>query len=231
MPETDMSEHSTGSAGVAPRRTGFAEACGRTWHAVLAVSLLVSVSACTRGSVENFQQANIEGTEHVCSSCHGPHGRSISSDFPRLAGQQKDYLETQLEAFRDHDRADPHAQTYMWGMAAKLNDATIDGLASFYSSQKPAPGSPQDPVEVAAGKKLFDDGVLDKGVPACMACHGAEAEGAGTIPRLAGQHRASIRRQLAAFAANTRVNAVMHRELMSLTDQQIAEVSAYLAAQ
>ena len=173
-----------------PEGRGSREACGRTWHAVLAVSLLVSVSACTRGSVENFQQANHR--RHANMSAHramAPMAGASPPTFPRLAGQQKDYLEAQLEAFRDHDRADPHAQTYMWGMAAKLNDATIDGLASFYSSQKPAPGSPQDPVEVAAGKKLFDDGVLDKGVPACMACHGDEAEGAGTIPRLAGQHR------------------------------------------
>ncbi len=67
------------------------------------------------------------GTVHVCSSCHGPKGRSISSTFPRLAGQQKDYIEAQLKAFRDHTRADPHAKTYMWGMAARLSDPTIDG--------------------------------------------------------------------------------------------------------
>src|SRR5262249_9582191 len=35
---------------------------------------------------------DVAGTVHVCSSCHGPGGHSISSTFPRLAGQQKVYL-------------------------------------------------------------------------------------------------------------------------------------------
>src|ERR1700693_2114843 len=54
---------------------------------------------------------DVAGTVHVCSSCHGPGGRSTSSTFPRLAGQQKDYLVAQLQAFRDKTRADPPAQT------------------------------------------------------------------------------------------------------------------------
>jgi cytochrome c553 len=84
------------------------------------------------------RQANlppdIAGIVHVCSSCHGPGGQSISSTFPRLAGQQKDYLTTQLTNFRDHKRADPHAQTYMWGMAARLSNPTIVALATYYSA-------------------------------------------------------------------------------------------------
>ncbi len=48
-------------------------------------------------------------------------------------------------------RADPHAHTYTWGMAAPLTDPTIDGLAAFYSAQTPAAGSSDDPVEMAAG--------------------------------------------------------------------------------
>ena len=84
----------------------------------------------------------VAGTLHVCSSCHGPDGRSISPTFPRLAGQQKDYIVAQLQAFRDKTRADPHAQTYMWGMAARLSDPTIDGIAAFYASQTPIAGEP-----------------------------------------------------------------------------------------
>ena len=78
--------------------------------------------------------STVAGTVHVCSSCHGPDGRSSSPTFPRLAGQQKDYIVAQLQAFRDKTRADPHAQTYMWGMAARLSDATIDGIATYYGS-------------------------------------------------------------------------------------------------
>ena len=56
-----------------------------------------------------------------------------------------------------------------------------------------------------------------------MTCHGAGAEGAGTTPRLAGQRRLSLERQLAYFAANTRADGMMHTEAMHLTARQITE--------
>jgi cytochrome c553 len=215
MPETDMIHHPTLRGGR---------------QATLATALLVLASACS-GSVENVQQATAEGTQHICSSCHGPDGKSTSPTFPRLAGQQKDYLEAQLKAFRDHTRADPHAHTYMWGMAAKLSDDTIDGLANFYSAQKPVPGSPQNPVEVTAGIEIFDKGVPDNQVPPCMACHGDKAQGNGAIPRLAGQHRDYLEEQLAAFSSNARANPIMHETSQHLTNEQIDQVASYLAAQ
>ena len=102
--------------------------------------------------------ANVAGTEHVCSSCHGPAGRSVNPTFPNLAGQQKDYIAVQLKSFRDHTRADPHAHTYMWGMAAHLSDATIDGLAAFYSAEPPAQGSSENQEDAAGGSKIFAAG-------------------------------------------------------------------------
>jgi cytochrome c553 len=151
----------------------------------------------------------VAGTVHVCESCHGPGGRSISPTFPRLAGQQKDYIVAQLQAFRDKTRADPHAQTYMWGMAARLSDPTIDAIAAYYASQTPVAGQPSDSPETVAGKKIFTEG----------------------IPRLAGQHQAYLARQLEAFASMARANEIMHENSKDLTPQQISEVTAYLATQ
>ena len=121
---------------------------------LLAAVSVLALGACTANQKDS-QTATVEGTVHICSSCHGPTGRSVSPTFPRLAGQQKDYIEVQLKAFRDKTRADPHAHTYMWGMAAHLSDATIEGVATYYSSQSPVPGTPGDPAEMAAGKKIF----------------------------------------------------------------------------
>ena len=59
----------------------------------------------------------------VCSACHGPEGHSISSVFPNLAGQQSAYIVLQLDAFRSHERGDPNARAYMWGMASQLTDS------------------------------------------------------------------------------------------------------------
>jgi cytochrome c553 len=175
--------------------------------------------------------AVVAGTVHVCSSCHGPDGRSISSTFPRLAGQQKDYIVAQLKAFRDKTRADPHAKTYMWGMAASLSDPTIEAIAAYYASQAPVAGESASSPEVAAGKKIFTEGIPSESVPACMACHGEKAAGNGPIPRLAGQHPEYLARQLAAFASNARANVIMHRNSKDLSTMQISEVTTYLATQ
>ena len=174
---------------------------------------------------------DVRGITHVCSSCHGPGGHSISSTFPRLAAQQKDYLVAQLRAFRDHTRADPHAQTYMWGMAARLSDEAIDGIADYYSKQPAVPGEPDASPEADAGRKIFDDGIPSQSVPACKACHGDHAEGNAVIPRLAGQHRDYIETQLRAFASKARANDIMHENSKNLTADQIRDVAAYVRTQ
>jgi len=202
----------------------------RTLSIPAALALVVLVAACSGRAPEGGSaDTTVAGTVHVCSSCHRPEGRSISPTFPRLAGQQKDYLVAQLQAFRDKTRADPHAQTYMWGMAARLSDPTIDGIAAYYAAQTPVAGQPIASPETAAGKKIFTEGIPSENVPACMSCHGEGAEGNGPIPRLAGQHQAYLTRQLEAFASMARANEIMHENSKDLTPEQIAEVTAYLA--
>ncbi len=174
---------------------------------------------------------DVAGTIHVCSSCHGPTGQSINSTFPRLAGQQKDYLIAQLKAFRDHTRADPHAKTYMWGMAARLSDPLIEGIADYLSKLPPVPGRPDNSPEAAAGAKIFNEGIPAENVPACKSCHGDRAEGNSVIPRLAGQHRSYIERQLEAFASRERANEVMHENSKNLTAEQIRDVAVYVRTQ
>jgi cytochrome c553 len=175
--------------------------------------------------------AEVANTEHICSSCHGLDGRSVSPTFPRLAGQQQEYLVNQLKSFRDRTRADPHAHTYMWGMAAKLTDPVIEGLAADYASKSPATGTPADAAEVASGSKIYLEGIDARQVPPCVTCHAEHAVGAGAIPRLAGQHRDYLEQQLAAFASNARANEIMHENSKDLTTAEISEVAAYLAAQ
>ena len=205
----------------APRRAAL-------WAVAGAMFAALGVTTAEGQPAAPAQPAAISGIIHVCSSCHGPGGHSISSTFPRLAGQQKDYIERQLKAFRDHTRADPHALTYMWGMAARLTDAQIAGIAAYYAAQPPVPGKPDNSPDVAAGRAIFTAGIPAQHVPACNTCHGAEGHGLSAFPRLAGQHRAYIERQLKAFASNQRANAIMHENSKNLTAQQIREVAAYV---
>jgi cytochrome c553 len=203
----------------------------RRCAAIIAMAPMLAL-ALTLGAADGAAAAapppDIAGTIHVCSSCHGPGGRSLNATFPRLAGQQKVYLETQLKNFRDHKRADPHAKTYMWGMAARLTNRMIDEIAAYYASQPPAPGIPDRSTLAAAGRQIFDNGIPSKGVPPCKVCHGDAGQGNGQFPRLAGQHRAYIEEQLHAFALNTRANNIMHENAKNLDASEIEALAAYV---
>ncbi|MEI7464959.1 MAG: c-type cytochrome [Burkholderiales bacterium] len=64
----------------------------------------------------------------ACAACHGPNGAGIPVQYPRMAGQHADYTAAQLTAFRGGVRKN-NAQ--MMGVAAKLNDREIQGLAEY----------------------------------------------------------------------------------------------------
>ncbi len=66
----------------------------------------------------------------ACAGCHGENGISGNPAFPKLAGQQKDYLVIALKAYRDGTRK----SDVMSGMAAGLGDADVDALAGYYAS-------------------------------------------------------------------------------------------------
>jgi len=167
----------------------------------------------------------------VCGACHGPNGNSEQPRFPRLAGQNANYLVTQLRAFRDETRGDPDAIGYMWGMARQLDDATIDALASYYSRQKPNEGEGGDPALIVRGRETYEHGIESQGVPMCVSCHGADARGIADFPRLAGQHAQYTLKQLRAYQSNMRSAAVMRGIALTLGDQEMEAVAAYLAAQ
>jgi cytochrome c553 len=82
---------------------------------------------------------------------------------------------------------------------------------------------------MAKGQEIFEHGVPDKGVPACASCHGAQAQGAGTFPRLAGQHQEYLLRQIEVFQNGTRGNApVMTAVAHTLSADQAKAVAAFL---
>jgi len=207
----------------------------RTRAAFLGVLLGTAVFAGTAAAAEDPNKGTpadpaLAQVEHVCSSCHGYEGRSVSPNFPRLSGQQKDYIIAQLKRFRDHTRAEEQAHTYMWGMASHLDDKTIVDMATWYSTRKPVVGETGDSAEVAAGKKVFEEGSGATDSPACQTCHGASAEGFGEVPRLAAQHRGYLQAQLRNFQSEARASDIMHQTSRTLTEQQISDVAAYLAS-
>ncbi|AZQ67481.1 c-type cytochrome [Silicimonas algicola] len=78
------------------------------------------------------------GTREVpaCTACHGPGASADETLGPRLSGQHRAFLETQLRLWRDGVRTD---SAKMVAAARALSDADIALLAKWYASQ-PADG-------------------------------------------------------------------------------------------
>lgn len=167
----------------------------------------------------------------VCGTCHGPDGNSMNPKYPRLAGQNANYLAAQLKAFRAQTRGDPDAIGYMWGMASQLDDDSIQALAAYYSAQKAEPSASGDSATVGRGRQLYQQGVAAQGVPACSSCHGPDAHGLQDFPRLAGQHAQYVLKQLASFQSNMRNVAIMHGVAQNLNLGDMDAVAAFLETQ
>lgn len=178
----------------------------RLHHTVvaLAASALLVLPACTNlKSSRSVDNAAVKGqvlAVQVCSSCHGVNGESGSPMFPKLAGQQKEYLMAQLTDFKGHERKDSKGTQYMWGYA-DLTRQQIDEITDYFSSQPPMRADAVDvaPAVLARGQVIFTQGIPEKNVVACASCHGASGEGNGAIPHIAGQHAHYVLEQIKVF--------------------------------
>ncbi|MDR3416063.1 MAG: hypothetical protein P4L83_07745 [Nevskia sp.] len=194
---------------------------------IFAASGLLYAAGVATAAEETKADAVAELAGVVCSGCHGGGGVSKSPMFPRLAGQQEIYLASQLRAFKSKSRTDPEANNYMWGMATLVNDDMVDAFAHYYASLPPPPGIPGDPKLVEEGRLLFERDVPDRGIVACSGCHGSNAEGRDTYPRLAGQHAAYIVRQLQVMQRRLRTSAA-HGMVKDLRPDEIKAVAVYV---
>jgi cytochrome c553 len=70
----------------------------------------------------------------ACRHCHGPGRIAANSIFPRLAGQNFEYLVTQLDLWRAGTRGGTDWAPIMATVAEELEDADIRDVAAFYAS-------------------------------------------------------------------------------------------------
>jgi cytochrome c553 len=194
------------------------------------VALSVLSSPLARAAVdESNKQVATKLAEGLCNTCHGAQGRGDNPRIPRIAGQQRAYIEVQLKAFRGQTRGDPAAHEYMWGIAATLSDDVVAALADYFSSQAPAADTaPVNIQQATIGKRLFEQGSPERGTPACSGCHGVNAEGMAVFPRLAGQHSEYLYLQLKLIQNKLRESPVMHGLIKQLTSDEITAVAGYL---
>jgi cytochrome c553 len=86
-----------------------------------------------------------------------------------------------------------------------------------------------DRIPTDAGKAIFENGIPEKQVTACQACHGAKAEGLGAFPRLAGQHRDYLMKQLLVFRdTEGRPGTPMKEVTHNLDRNEVDAVTIYI---
>lgn len=189
----------------------------------------------------------------VCAACHGPSGFSSNPLWPHLAGQQRDYLVKQLEAFRDGVRKDQNMQT----IVANLSKEDILNLASYYASLKGGATpymaekmaaatdaiATQGRSSVSTKQKITSRASAKRASPklvaagrqkaaVCAACHGPQGISKNpAFPTIAGKTQDFIVEQVKAIRDGIRKAPAMAPVVKTLSDQDIQALAAYFSSQ
>jgi cytochrome c553 len=170
-----------------------------------------------------------------CVPCHGENGRGTSNVyFPRLSGKPAGYLYNQLIAFREGRRK----YAPMNYLLAYLPDEYLKKMAEYYAEQRepfenPGPSAASQTV-LEHGRALVTKGMPQRGIPACITCHGSNLSGREPgIPGLVGLRSDYINAQLGGWRYGTRTAIApdcMQLIAARMSEQDVAAVSAWLAA-
>jgi cytochrome c553 len=192
---------------------------------VLSGSLLTVAARAQEGSVDAGRTKSA-----TCAACHGLDGNSVTPDWPSLAGQHTIYIVRQLKAFKAGDRVNVTMKPF----ADMLTDQDMADIAAYFAAQKPVPKG-ADPALVNLGQQIYRGGVPQRGIAACIACHGPSGDGnpLAAYPRLSGQHSTYVARTLGEYAAGTRrsdvdLNQMMRNEASLLRDDEIKALASYV---
>ena len=77
-----------------------------------------------------YRGGSAELSVPACMACHGPAGHGMPSNYPRVAGQWPEYLESQLLAFKSGERAGK----IMGPIAHRLSAQQIHALSVYMSA-------------------------------------------------------------------------------------------------
>lgn len=165
-------------------------------------------------------RAAVDGGRKVtffCANCHGDNGIGKTPDVPNLAGQNPAYLLEQIRKFASGERKD----AFMQGLIKVLKEDERLQAATYYASM-PVPPTRADPALAARGKVLFSK--------LCVRCHGEEARGNETIPRLAGQKLPYLQTSITRYRDGTgiRNNQLMSIATSTLKNDEVVAIAHYL---
>ena len=149
----------------------------------------------------------------MCRTCHGIDGYAQIPIAPHIGGEPKEYLETQLMAYKTGAREHEMMSVVTAGLSAEQ----ISDVAAWYASHKATATLP--------------DSVSAADAPAaCVSCHGTD--GISVLlnaPNLAGEVNIYIDTQLKAYRVGKRQHAIMSEIARDLTDDEIRAFANWYA--
>lgn len=192
---------------------------------IMGPALRAQEAVLVDGSIEAGQTKSV-----TCAACHGPDGNSVTPEWPNLAGQHAGYTVRQLLAYQNGERLDPGMQ----GFASMLSEQDMRDVAAYFSAQTLQPRG-ADPELVMLGEQIYRGGIPERGVAACIACHGPSGRGnpLADYPRISGQHAAYVFNTLRAYAAGERrsdadMNQMMRNVSELLFENEMRALASYV---
>lgn len=196
------------------------------------ILIAVGLMTVTNSTVQAAGDASAgKNKSVVCAACHGAEGNSALSINPNLAGQVPGYIAAQLKAFKSGERAN----AIMAGQSAGLSDEDMDDLDAYYASLPAKANAIMTDEDVAlaeAGKAIYRGGYAERGIAACMSCHGPSGHGIPkNYPRVSAQHKEYLESQLLAYKKGQRrgYNDIMPNIAFGLSELQIKQLAAYMS--
>ena len=165
----------------------------------------------------------------TCIACHGEDGNSVVGLWPSLAGQNTNYLKKQLRLIQSGERPIP----VMNGQLDGYDDQDLEDMAAYYASKKNKIGEASADL-VEQGFKLYYVGSLEKGIPACTACHSPRGRGNSPAgyPLLSGQKTEYISKTLKDYRVGDRQDSEQSEIMVSiaykLDDKEIEALASFI---
>lgn len=168
----------------------------------------------------------------TCVACHGVDGNSVNPIWPTLAGQHPQYIARQLKLYKSGDRDN----AVMMPMAMGLSEQDMADLGAYFGEQE-AKLLAADPAQIELGEAIYQGGLKDRDIPACMACHGPTGQGnpLSGYPVVANQHAPYTVEQLKLFKqgrvvpGKDDVNGKIMADIAKyMTQEEIEAVSSYI---
>ena len=148
---------------------------------------------------------------------------------------EKRMLQESVDALFDNTRKSSAVKTESNRPLKSLSDSQLLDIAAFYSAQQPAVGQAKNDEELLAlGESLYRAGDLNRGIPACTACHSVNGAGnaqAG-FPKVSGQQKNYLISTLKEYRSLQRnagdYSLVMQSASQNLKDYDIEALANYM---